>query len=80
MALPRLTELAEVVRRQSQSPLPNARRTSRRRASHANPHKEYGLTGPFTCAWRRIDRLARIIHDGSSRNRAVAMRDGHAEP
>jgi uncharacterized protein (UPF0276 family) len=24
--------------------------------------------------------LARIIHDGSSRNRAVAKRDGHAEP
>ena len=24
--------------------------------------------------------LARIIHDGSSRNRAVALRDGHAEP
>ncbi len=24
--------------------------------------------------------LARIIHDGSSRNRAVASRDGHAEP
>jgi len=23
---------------------------------------------------------ARIIHDGSSRNRAVALRDGHAEP
>ena len=26
------------------------------------------------------DRLAHIIHDGSSRNRAVALRDGHAEP
>ena len=24
--------------------------------------------------------LARIIHDGSWRNRAVALRDGHAEP
>ena len=24
--------------------------------------------------------LARIIHDGSLRNRAVALRDGHAEP
>ena len=24
--------------------------------------------------------LARIIHDGSSRNRAVALRDRHAEP
>ena len=24
--------------------------------------------------------LARIIHDSSSRNRAVALRDGHAEP
>jgi hypothetical protein len=24
--------------------------------------------------------LARIIHDSSSRNRAVASRDGHAEP
>jgi hypothetical protein len=24
--------------------------------------------------------LARIIHDGSSRKRAVAWRDGHAEP
>ena len=27
-----------------------------------------------------LRRLARIIHDGSSRNRAVAKRDGHAEP
>ena len=26
------------------------------------------------------NRLAHIIHDGSSRNRAVASRDGHAEP
>ncbi len=24
--------------------------------------------------------LTHIIHDGSSRNRAVALRDGHAEP
>ena len=30
---------------------------------------------------RGNDRMsARIIHDGSSRNRAVALRDGHAEP
>jgi hypothetical protein len=27
-----------------------------------------------------LKELARIIHDGSSRNRAVARRDGHAEP
>jgi hypothetical protein len=30
---------------------------------------------------RGNDRMsARIIHDGSSRNRAVALRDGHVEP
>ena len=30
--------------------------------------------------WDYAFDLARIIHDGSSRNRAVALRDGHAEP
>ncbi len=31
-------------------------------------------------AYRDSHRLTRIIHDSSSRNRAVALRDGHAEP
>ena len=29
---------------------------------------------------RTIEDLARMIHDGSLRNRAIASRDGHAEP
>jgi hypothetical protein len=40
------------------------------------------ITGPFglTSRFDRLGRLARIMHDGSSRNRAVATRDRSAEP
>jgi len=30
--------------------------------------------------WAPVETLTHIIHDGSSRNRQDALRDGHAEP
>ena len=38
-----------------------------------------GVT-PTSQFGRALGELARFIHDGSLRNRAVALRDGHAEP
>ena len=45
----------------------------------------YGTSGTIEVCGRatildRTQDLDCIIHDGSSRNRAVALRDGHAEP
>jgi len=45
-----------------------------------NPKLLYLKTNTQRAPAIREGHLARIIHDGSSRNRAVALRDGHAEP
>ena len=46
----------------------------------APPQVLIRFTNHARAVYRLTKKLTRIIHDSSSRNRAVALRDGHAEP